>query len=206
MAQQQPPSLPPQLPTAGTGAVGGVQVRCAGCHKILTIAAGVTEFVCGTCQLPQMLPPELMTRAQAHNSQPNKGPLPQPPPRPQHVAAHGVDPTKIQLPCANCKAILNVPHGLSRFQCPQCHVDLAVDVSKLKEFLLPPPPEEVNEVNSFTQLFVLLRICGNVEFEISTSIATSNTLLGIHCAVRSSYSFRIMFQILVMSSDVLQDQ
>ncbi|KAK9937334.1 hypothetical protein M0R45_014132 [Rubus argutus] len=144
--QQQPPSVPPQLPTAGTGAVGGVQVRCAGCHKILTIAAGVTEFVCGTCQLPQMLPPELMTRAQAHNSQPNKGPLPQPPPRLQHVAAHGVDPTKIQLPCANCKAILNVPHGLSRFQCPQCHVDLAVDVSKLKEFLLPPPPEEVNEV------------------------------------------------------------
>ncbi|XP_062012152.1 protein FORGETTER 1 [Rosa rugosa] len=147
--QQQPPSVPPQLPTAGaSGPVGGVQVRCAGCHKILTIAAGVTEFVCGTCQLPQMLPPELMSRAQAHN-QPNKGPLPLPPPRPQpqHVAAHGVDPSKIQLPCANCKAILNVPHGLSRFQCPQCHVDLAVDVSKLKEFLLPPlPSEEVNEV------------------------------------------------------------
>ncbi|XP_004293788.1 PREDICTED: protein strawberry notch homolog 1 [Fragaria vesca subsp. vesca] len=143
--QQQQPPVPPQLPTAGsTGPVGGVQVRCAGCHKILTIAAGVTEFVCGTCQLPQMLPPELMSRAQAHN----KGTLALTPPRPPHVAAHGVDPTKIQLPCANCKAILNVPHGLSRFQCPQCHVDLAVDVSKLKEFLLPPPPppEEVNEV------------------------------------------------------------
>ncbi|KAF0899526.1 hypothetical protein E2562_020008 [Oryza meyeriana var. granulata] len=59
----------------------------------------------------------------------------------------GVDPTKIQLPCARCKAILNVPHGLARFRCPQCDVDLAVDLSKLRNFLAsagpgfaPPPP------------------------------------------------------------------
>nr|POE98427.1 protein forgetter 1 [Quercus suber] len=71
----------------------------------------------------------------------------------QHVPAHGIDPTKIQVPCAHCKAILNVPHGLARFTCPQCNVDLAVDLSKLKQFYQPrptptppPPPEEINEV------------------------------------------------------------
>lgn len=50
------------------------------------------------------------------------------------------------MPCANCKAVLNVPYGLSRFKCPQCGIDLSIDVSKPKQFLLPPPPEEVNEV------------------------------------------------------------
>lgn len=81
-----------------------------------------------------MLPPELVRP---------------PPPPPRTLPAQGIDPSKIQLPCAHCKAILNVPHGLSRFACPQCRVDLAVDVSKIKQFLpppLPPPPEEVNEV------------------------------------------------------------
>uniref|UniRef100_A0A0D9X5G9 PHD-type domain-containing protein n=1 Tax=Leersia perrieri TaxID=77586 RepID=A0A0D9X5G9_9ORYZ len=80
-------------------------------------------------------------------------PLPPPPPPSRRSAprAQGVDPTKIQLPCARCKAILNVPHGLARFRCPQCDVDLAVDLSKLRNFLasagavpgfvpLPPPP------------------------------------------------------------------
>jgi hypothetical protein len=82
-----------------------------------------------------MLPPELMRTSQ------------------RSVPAHGIDPTKIQLPCAHCKAILNVPHGLSRFACPQCGVDLAVDLSKIKQFTPlptlpapPPPPEEINEV------------------------------------------------------------
>lgn len=113
---------------------------------ILTVGPGVTEFVCPTCQLPQMLPPELMSRARISN----------PPPPNQSVPAHGIDPTKIQLPCANCKAILNVPHGLARFSCPQCGVDLAVDLNKMKQlFPSPPlplqsrpplPPEEVNEV------------------------------------------------------------
>ncbi|TQD73539.1 hypothetical protein C1H46_040914 [Malus baccata] len=55
-------------------------------------------------------------------------PLPPPPP---YVAPHGVDPSKIQLPYANYKAILNVPHGLTKFWCPQCQVDLVVDVAKL---------------------------------------------------------------------------
>lgn len=125
-----PPLTPPAPPLMGGGGGGGCQVRCAGCRMILTVGAGLTEFVCPTCQLPQMLPPELVSRTHL-------------PP----VPAHGIDPTKIQLPCAHCKAILNVPHGLSRFACPQCGIDLAVDVSKLKQFFPPrPPPEEVNEV------------------------------------------------------------
>ncbi|KAL5568778.1 hypothetical protein UlMin_025353 [Ulmus minor] len=148
--QHQQPAVPPPLgphPAGGAAGVpGGVQVRCAGCRAILTVSPGVVEFVCPTrtCQLPQMLPPELMSRP--HQKVPIPPPLPLPAP---HVPAHGVDPTKIQLPCANCKAILNVPHGLARFNCPQCRVELAIDVSKLKQFpplALPPPPEEVNEV------------------------------------------------------------
>ncbi|KAA3452504.1 protein strawberry notch-like [Gossypium australe] len=136
LAQQPPPA-----PTAGPAAPG-VQVRCAGCRMILSVGPGVTEFVCPTCQLPQMLPPELMTRARINN----------PPPNQSSVPAHGIDPTKIQLPCANCKAILNVPYGLARFSCPQCGVDLAVDLNKMKQLFPPPqprpplPPEEVNEV------------------------------------------------------------
>ncbi|XP_052207187.1 protein FORGETTER 1 [Diospyros lotus] len=139
-APTPPPPPPPPPPSsaslaAGAGG-GGCQVRCAGCHTVLTVGPGLTEFVCPTCQLPQMLPPELLR-----------------PPSLRTVPAHGIDPTKIQLPCAHCKAILNVPHGLSRFACPQCGVELAVDVSKLKQFLPlhpppppPPPAEEVNEV------------------------------------------------------------
>lgn len=117
-------------PSAASGPplAGGCQVRCAGCHWILTVAAGMTEFSCPKCQLPQMLPPEMM-----------------------RVQAQGIDPTKIQLPCIRCKAILNVPHGLARFSCPQCGVELAVDISKLPHHYPPPsinPPEEVNEVRS----------------------------------------------------------
>uniref|UniRef100_A0A2N9IKC6 Zinc finger LSD1-type domain-containing protein n=1 Tax=Fagus sylvatica TaxID=28930 RepID=A0A2N9IKC6_FAGSY len=155
----QPPVPPPPLPPAppqSVGAVGGVQVRCAGCKLILTVAPGVTEFVCSTCQLPQMLPPELMrVRLPLKPPTPPPPTLPpsQPPPLllpapPSHVPAHGIDPTKIQVPCAHCKAILNVPHGLARFTCPQCNVELAVDLTKFKQFFQsqPPPPEEVNEV------------------------------------------------------------
>ncbi|XP_062093056.1 protein FORGETTER 1 [Humulus lupulus] len=160
--QQQPP-VPPPPPPLGVMLPGGVspgtvQVRCAGCRAILTVTSGVLEFVCPTCKLPQMLPPELMSRAHQKYVAPAAS-YTNPPSSssssPQ-VPAHGIDPTKIQLPCANCKAILNVPHGLARFSCPQCGVDLAVDVSKLKQHsltppspplpLLPPPPEEVNEV------------------------------------------------------------
>lgn len=159
MTQQQPslPLPPPPFASVG-GLTGGVQVRCAGCHRVLTVAPGVTEFKCpdAHCKLAQMLPPELMTRAH-HNHKVLLPPPPPPPPLPlpplpPNVPAHGIDPTKIQLPCAHCKAILNVPHGLARFVCPQCGVDLAVDVSKLRQFfppLPPPPPEEVNEVTSY---------------------------------------------------------
>ncbi|CAI9784017.1 unnamed protein product [Fraxinus pennsylvanica] len=135
------PSLPPPAQIAGAGGVtgGACQVRCAGCKMVLTVGPGWKEFLCPSCQLPQMLPPELMrgNPTQIQRQQTN-------------VPAHGVDPTKIQLPCIHCKAILNVPHGLSRFTCPQCHIDLAVDLSKIRQLLPPPlapvPPEEVNEV------------------------------------------------------------
>ncbi|XP_043701868.1 protein FORGETTER 1 isoform X2 [Telopea speciosissima] len=110
------------------------QVRCAGCRLILAVAPGLTEFICPSCHMAQMLPPELMRRTP---------PPPPPPPHYQPAQAHGIDPTKIQLPCAHCKAILNVPHGLTRFACPQCGIELAVDVSKLNQYL---PPEELNEV------------------------------------------------------------
>ncbi|MED6108924.1 udp-glycosyltransferase [Stylosanthes scabra] len=153
------PSHPPPQPSES------VRVRCAGCRMILTVAPGLTEFACPSCRMPQMLPPELMPRAhQAAAARtttpppPLHAPLPSPPPLPllpsqsqnPHVPAHGIDPTKIQLPCASCKAILNVPHGLTRFACPQCGIDLAVDISKVKQFypsVLPSvPPEEVNEL------------------------------------------------------------
>ncbi|EFH65499.1 EMB1135 [Arabidopsis lyrata subsp. lyrata] len=177
---QPPPPLPAPPHSAGGGVIrGDVQVRCAGCRVILRVKTGVVEFSCPTCQLPQMLPPELLSRARPQFPQSQQQP---PPPQPQPiqtlpppiqqqlkplnlprppVPAHGIDPTKMQLPCANCQAILNVPHGLTRFSCPQCHVELAVDVSKLNRSLTapqshpnpptptpappPPPPEEVNE-------------------------------------------------------------
>ncbi|XP_073000947.1 LOW QUALITY PROTEIN: protein FORGETTER 1 [Typha latifolia] len=151
----QVPPLPPPGPAPAPP--GSCQVRCAGCHGILSVAPGMTEFICPKCQLPQMLPPELMANAAAKGPSP-PAPAPPPPRRPP-PQAQGIDPTKIQLPCARCKAILNVPHGLSRFACPQCGVDLAVDLSKLQHFFgasssgapslpgMPPQePEEINEV------------------------------------------------------------
>lgn len=139
IAPPPPPPLP-QPAQVGPGPAAGCQVRCAGCKMVLTVMPGLTEFVCPTCQLPQMLPPELMRSNQAQSQAQQQRTAP----------AHGIDPTKIQLPCANCKAILNVPHGLSRFNCPQCLISLAVDLSKISQVLpsvRPPlPPEEVNEV------------------------------------------------------------
>ena len=119
----QSPPMPP----------GSCRVRCAGCHWILTVAPGMTEFSCPKCHLPQMLPPELISAVTSR--------------RP--LQAQGVDPTKIQLPCARCKAVLNVPHGLSRFKCPQCDVDLAVDLSKLHQNFSPGmiPLEAVEDTN-----------------------------------------------------------
>lgn len=153
------PSVPPLLapqpaplqvapPFTGGDMNGGCKVRCAGCRMILNVSSGVTEFVCPTCQMRQMLPPELLKKDGSDSNINRLNEII----RPNDIIrtnaqAHGVDPTKIQLPCAHCKAILNVPHGLSRFACPQCGIDLAVDVSKLKQFFPSQHPvEEVNEV------------------------------------------------------------
>ncbi|BAF23186.2 Os08g0223700 [Oryza sativa Japonica Group] len=153
-------------PSPVAASAAPVQVRCAGCRGVLAVAPGMTEFICPKCRMAQRLPPELMPPSPPKASptpppQPQPHPQLQPPPPPAPLPppsrrsaprAQGVDPTKIQLPCARCKAILNVPHGLARFRCPQCDVDLAVDLSKLRNFLatagpgfapplpLPPPP------------------------------------------------------------------
>ncbi|KAK1280548.1 hypothetical protein QJS04_geneDACA014302 [Acorus gramineus] len=139
-----PLPLPPPPPPSLLLPPGSCQVRCAGCKQILTVAAGMTEFSCPKCQLPQMLPPELMSSAAAAAAAARRGLN-----GGVGAAPQGIDPTKIQLPCAHCKAILNVPHGLSRFKCPQCDVELAVDLSKLRQYFSSAgvePPEEINEV------------------------------------------------------------
>ncbi|RCV35324.1 hypothetical protein SETIT_7G231900v2 [Setaria italica] len=123
-------------------AAAPVQVRCAGCRGVLAVGPGVTEFICPKCRMAQRLPPQLMPKSTSSSSlspppkSPAKPSFP-PPTQPRKGAppAQGVDPTKIQLPCAHCQAVLNVPHGLARFRCPQCGVDLAVDHAKLQNFL-----------------------------------------------------------------------
>lgn len=184
------PSVPPQQAASSGGGGGGVgaglggscQVRCAGCHWILTVGAGMMEFSCPKCQLPQMLPPEMM-----------------------RVQAQGIDPTKIQLPCVRCKAILNVPHGLTRFSCPQCGVDLAIDPSKLPHYfpspspsinfnLNPPPPlvvEEVNEVTSSSSQH-FNSICNQPASYISIVVVCSNFHVSIlFCFVCSALSLSL---------------
>ncbi|XP_051128829.1 protein FORGETTER 1 isoform X2 [Andrographis paniculata] len=139
IAPPPPPPPMPQRAQLGVSDSGGCRVRCAGCKMVLTVLPGMTEFVCPACQLPQMLPPELMRSVSTHPAQPP----------PQRTGpAHGIDPTKIQLPCLNCKAVLNVPHGLLRFKCPQCNfiVDLSLPGQFMPPMAPPPPPEEVNEV------------------------------------------------------------
>ncbi|WVZ87055.1 hypothetical protein U9M48_033752 [Paspalum notatum var. saurae] len=117
-------------------------VRCAGCHGVLAVSPGMTEFMCPNpkCRMAQRLPPELIPKCTPSSTPPPKSPAkpslpPATQPRRGAPPAQGVDPTKIQLPCARCQAILNVPHGLARFRCPQCGVDLAVDHAKLQNFL-----------------------------------------------------------------------
>ncbi|KAJ6987468.1 hypothetical protein NC653_020657 [Populus alba x Populus x berolinensis] len=148
LANPPPASQPPPQPHP---AGGSVQVRCAGCRMILTVGPGITEFVCPSCKMPQMLPLELMKKAVVPPLLNNNNMLLKMTSQPQ-MPAYGIDPSKMQLPCANCKAILNVPHGLARFQCPQCFVDLAVDLSKIKQLFpphatpplpLPPPSRTV---------------------------------------------------------------
>ena len=176
-------SLPPLTPSSAC------QVRCAGCRGILNVPAGVLEFRCPKCKLPQMLPPELRppphlaAQIPLHLAPPNPPPpLPHPHPPPHHHNHHHQhlpDPTlKAQLPCANCRTLLNVPHGLERFICPQCHVELAVDLTKLQHYLsslgasnihkdiLPAPGpatpmvEEINEVGAGALLFAVFIISG----------------------------------------------
>ncbi|KAL8209836.1 hypothetical protein R6Q57_006568 [Mikania cordata] len=113
-----PPPVPPPPPPPAFVNSAGISFTCAGCRMIQTVGPGLTEFVCTTYQLTQMLPPELVQLA-------------------SQVPANGTDQSTIQLLCTKCKAILNVPHGLSRFACPHCKTELPVN---------PPPAEEVNEV------------------------------------------------------------
>lgn len=93
------------------------QVKCVGCTRVLNVPAGILDFQCPKCKLAQALPP-MLRQQQA-----------------QQGGARGIDSSKIQLPCANCRAILNVPPGLTRFVCPQCRVELAVDPSKLQNYM-----------------------------------------------------------------------
>ncbi|XP_052151662.1 protein FORGETTER 1-like [Oryza glaberrima] len=132
-------------------AAAPIQVRCAGCRGVLAVAPGMTEFICPKCGMAQRLPPQLMPKPPPSSSSSAAAtpapPAPAAPPPPTSrrgggggaalppPQAQGVDPTKIQLPCANCQAVLNVPHGLARFRCPQCGVELAVDLAKLHNFL-----------------------------------------------------------------------
>ncbi|OEL18433.1 Protein strawberry notch-like protein 1 [Dichanthelium oligosanthes] len=140
-------------------AAAPVQVRCAGCRGVLAVGPGMTEFICPKCRMAQRLPPQLMPKSTSSSSSspPPKSPAkPSLPPSTQSrrgaPPAQGVDPTKIQLPCAHCQAVLNVPHGLARFRCPQCGVDLAVDHAKLQNFLAssnsapPSGPDQVPPV------------------------------------------------------------
>lgn len=148
MGQPSLPPLPPSPlpPPAIIGGSVGCKVRCAGCKLVLTVPPGLIEFSCPTptCQLPQMLPPEFMPANQTQTLA-----LPPPPaPVQQHRNAppHGIDPTKIQLPCYECKAVLNVPHGMSKFNCPQCLSTQSVNMSKLGPVFRPVQPPVFRQV------------------------------------------------------------
>uniref|UniRef100_A0A7N2R403 FORGETTER1 first zinc ribbon domain-containing protein n=1 Tax=Quercus lobata TaxID=97700 RepID=A0A7N2R403_QUELO len=138
----QPPVVPPQGSEGG-----GVQVRCGGCKlMILMVAPGVTDFVCPTCQVPQMLPPELM---KVHS---RLSPLPPQRPRLSLLRRSGCNNTCRPMASirrrSRCLALIARPFSMSLmawpgFTCPQCNADLTVDLSKLKQFF---QPEEINEV------------------------------------------------------------
>ncbi|KAJ3693490.1 hypothetical protein LUZ60_008970 [Juncus effusus] len=119
-----PPSSPPRPPSPPPPP-GTLHVRCAGCEVILAVGPGMLEFVCPGCNMAQCLPAELRPPDVA----PSRPPPPTlPPPEIRRLA--GVDRTKVQLPCFNCKSILNVPFGLAKFRCPQCDSVLTMDFSK----------------------------------------------------------------------------
>ncbi|CAK9271564.1 unnamed protein product [Sphagnum jensenii] len=118
------------------------QVQCAGCRRILNVPSGVVNFQCPKCKLGQIVPPLHHQQQQQQSGGMQKlqqqklgglggggsgggG----------QMVARGIDSSKIQLPCANCRAVLNVPPGLTRFVCPQCRVELAVDPLKLAAYM-----------------------------------------------------------------------
>eukprot|EP00897_Mesotaenium_endlicherianum_P005979 jgi/Mesen1/5409/ME000269S04557 len=88
--------------------------QCPGCRQVLSLPPGVTKFSCPKCHMPQVLPDFTI--------------------RPSPEGDKNADNTKMQLPCANCHAILNVPPGINRFQCPQCRAELATDPEKVAAY------------------------------------------------------------------------
>ncbi|XP_024532194.1 protein FORGETTER 1 [Selaginella moellendorffii] len=133
-ASKRSPPPPPPPPPGSAPAPAACQVQCAGCRCVLNVPPGVIEFRCPKCKLAQMLPPQLHPQVML----PPPPPLPHlpPPPRPSSAPPRApADSSKIQLPCANCRAVLSVPPDLSRFVCPQCRVELAVDPAKLAGYM-----------------------------------------------------------------------
>ncbi len=129
------------------------QVQCAGCRRILNVPSGVVNFQCPKCKLAQIVPP-LHHQQQQQQQQQQSGGMQKLQQQKLgglgggggggggggsggggQMVARGIDSSKIQLPCANCRAVLNVPPGLTRFVCPQCRVELAVDPLKLAAYM-----------------------------------------------------------------------
>ncbi|XP_037486953.1 uncharacterized protein LOC119365423 [Triticum dicoccoides] len=111
---------PPPLATVAA-AEEFLEVRCAGCEQTLEVERGLTEFVCPDCATAQSLPPELMPR-------PRRRALPLPR---GAAGARGA-----RLPCGACGELLSVPVGLSRCACPLCGAELAIDSTRLRNYIL----------------------------------------------------------------------
>ncbi len=130
------------------------QVQCAGCRRILNVPSGVVNFQCPKCKLAQIVPPLHHQQQQQQQQQQQSGGMQKLQQQKLgglgggggggggggsggggQMVARGIDSSKIQLPCANCRAVLNVPPGLTRFVCPQCRVELAVDPLKLAAYM-----------------------------------------------------------------------
>ncbi|KAI5011304.1 hypothetical protein ZWY2020_013441 [Hordeum vulgare] len=99
---------------------GILEVGCAGCGETLEVDHGLTEFACPDCGMAQSLPPELMPpRPRRALPLPGRGaPYAAPvPPAPPAAPA--------RVTCGGCGSVLCMPHGLGRFACPLCGVELA---------------------------------------------------------------------------------
>lgn len=98
------------------------------------VSRSVAEFVCSGCGMVQKPQQEGVF---------------------SHVQAQGIDPSKIQVTCDNCKAVLNVPQGLNSFDCLECHSVIHVNPKpshSLPHSLLPEKPTEVASFSSFVYL------------------------------------------------------